>query len=82
VRQAILPPHDPVFIVEGVVHYCVANMPGAVAEPAARPLQCDPPYCQELANLGLDAFLAKSKGRPPRHVRDANPVPCRGRGIP
>ena len=22
---------DPVFVIDGVVHYCVANMPGAVA---------------------------------------------------
>jgi alanine dehydrogenase len=26
---------EPTFVVDGVVHYCVANMPGAVARPAA-----------------------------------------------
>jgi alanine dehydrogenase len=55
---------DPVFVVEGVVHYCVANMPGAVGRTSSQAL-CNAtlPYCRELADLGLDGFLAKSKGR-------------------
>ena len=27
---------NPTFVVDGVVHYCVANMPGAVANPVVR----------------------------------------------
>ena len=55
---------DPVFLVDGVVHYCVANMPGAVGRTSSQALcSATLPYCQELADLGLDAFLAKSKGR-------------------
>ncbi len=27
---------DPVFVVDGIIHYCVANMPGAVARTSAR----------------------------------------------
>ncbi len=30
--------HDPVFVEEGVTHYCVANMPGAYARTAAQAL--------------------------------------------
>ena len=30
---------DPTFLVNGVVHYCVANMPGAFPKPLRRPLQ-------------------------------------------
>ena len=30
--------HDPVFVEEGVTHYCVANMPGAFARTATQAL--------------------------------------------
>ncbi|MCI5120141.1 MAG: alanine dehydrogenase, partial [Candidatus Electrothrix sp. AUS4] len=55
---------DPVFIEEGVVHYCVANIPGAVSRTSARAL-CNAtlPYCRELAGAGLDAFIKRSPGR-------------------
>jgi alanine dehydrogenase len=55
---------DPVFVVDDVVHYCVANIPGAVGRTSSQAL-CNAtlPYCRELADLGLDAFLAKSAGR-------------------
>ncbi len=34
---------DPVYEVDGVIHYCVANMPGAVARTSrVRAQQCDP----------------------------------------
>ena len=56
--------HDPVYVIDGVVHYCVANMPGAVSRTSSRAL-CNAtlPYCRELAGRGLDSFLAKSEGR-------------------
>jgi alanine dehydrogenase len=51
--------HDaPTFIVDGVVHYCVANMPGAVARTATLALNnATLPYAVRLANGGLDALL-------------------------
>lgn len=55
---------DPVFIVDDVVHYCVANMPGAVGRTSSQAL-CNAtlPYCRELAALGVDDFASKSPGR-------------------
>jgi alanine dehydrogenase len=55
---------DPVFVEEEVVHYCVANMPGAVGRTSTQAL-CNAtlPYARELANLGLDRFIARSPGR-------------------
>ncbi|MCI5148955.1 MAG: alanine dehydrogenase [Candidatus Electrothrix sp. MAN1_4] len=55
---------DPVYVEEGVVHYCVANIPGAVSSTSTKAL-CNAtlPYCRELAQSGLDAFIEKSPGR-------------------
>lgn len=48
---------QPTYIEEGVVHYCVANMPGAVARTATLALtSATLPYIQLLANSGLDAL--------------------------
>jgi alanine dehydrogenase len=50
---------DPVFEVEGVIHYCVANMPGAVARTSAFALNnATLPFALRLANLGAEAALA------------------------
>ncbi len=55
---------EPTYVVDGVVHYCVANMPGAVARTSSQALSnATFPYCRELANLGLDGFVQKSPGR-------------------
>jgi alanine dehydrogenase len=44
---------DPIYIVEGVVHYCVANMPGAVAKTSTLALtNATLPYAVEIANKG------------------------------
>jgi alanine dehydrogenase len=51
--------HDePVYTVEGVVHYCVANMPGAVPITSTRALtNVTLPYVEEIAEHGvLDAI--------------------------
>jgi alanine dehydrogenase len=55
---------EPTFIVDGVVHYCVTNMPGAVGRTSSHGL-CNAtlPYCRELARMGLDTFAATSPGR-------------------
>jgi alanine dehydrogenase len=44
---------DPIYVVEGVVHYCVANMPGAVPKTSTMALtNATLPYAVEIANKG------------------------------
>src|SRR6188508_180034 len=44
---------DPVYTVDGVIHYCVANMPGAVPITSTRALtNVTLPYIEQLAELG------------------------------
>ncbi len=52
--------HDrPTFVEEGVVHYCVANMPGAVARTSTFALNnATLPYTLQLADLGWREALA------------------------
>ena len=46
----------PTYIVEGVVHYCVTNMPGAVGRTSTYALtNVTLPYALELADMGMDA---------------------------
>ena len=54
---------DPTYIVDGVVHYCVANMPGAVGRTSTQAL-CNAtlPYARQLAKLGVEKFTAQSPG--------------------
>ena len=48
---------DPTYEIDGVVHYCVANMPGGVARTATLALtNATLPYVVRLANHGLDAL--------------------------
>jgi alanine dehydrogenase len=50
---------DPVYVVEGVTHYCVANMPGAVPITSTKALtNATLPYVEEIADLGLREALA------------------------
>ena len=52
---------DPCFEVDGVVHYCVANMPGGVARTATFALtNATLPYVLAIADKGCDALLADS----------------------
>jgi len=53
---------DPTYIVDGIVHYCVANMPGAVARTSTYALNnATLPHVLKLANLGWrEALLADS----------------------
>lgn len=49
----------PFFVAEGIVHYCVTNMPGAVARSATEALtHATLPYVKALANKGLLALDA------------------------
>ena len=50
---------NPVFTIDGVIHYCVANMPGAVARTSAYALNHSTlPFVQALAGKGTKAALA------------------------
>ncbi|MFN3990102.1 MAG: alanine dehydrogenase [Erythrobacter sp.] len=50
---------DPVFVVDGVIHYCVANMPGAVARTSTIALgNATAPFVLKLANMGAEAAMA------------------------
>jgi len=49
---------DPVFEIDGVIHYCVANMPGAVARTSAFALNnATLPFVLKLANHGAEAAM-------------------------
>jgi alanine dehydrogenase len=54
---------DPVYEVDGVLHYCVANMPGAVPATSTRALtNATLPYVLRLATMGVDAALDADPG--------------------
>ncbi|MEM9330068.1 MAG: alanine dehydrogenase [Pseudomonadota bacterium] len=50
---------DPTYVVDGIVHYCVANMPGAVPLTSSHALNnATLPFGLALANKGLEAIAA------------------------
>ncbi|MFC1489311.1 alanine dehydrogenase [Thermodesulfobacteriota bacterium] len=52
---------DPIYIVDGVVHYCVANMPGAVAKTSTLALtNATLPYAVEIANKGWQKAMKEN----------------------
>ncbi len=54
---------DPTFLVDGIVHYCVANMPGAVARTSTFALtNATLPYVRVLADHGWQAALERDPG--------------------
>jgi alanine dehydrogenase len=54
---------DPLYVAEGVLHYCVPNMPSAVARTATLALtQATIPYVLKLADRGWKATLAEDAG--------------------
>lgn len=62
---------DPIYTVDGVVHYCVTNMPGAMPMTSTLALtNATMPYALELANLGY----AKAIRRHPSIAAGANIV--------
>ncbi|MCC2624874.1 MAG: ald [Burkholderiales bacterium] len=53
---------DPTYVIDGVVHYCVANMPGAVAKTATLALtNATLPFVVELASKGWRRAVAENK---------------------
>jgi alanine dehydrogenase len=56
--------HEPTYIVDGVVHYGVTNIPGAVGRTSSQALcHATLPYARELASLGAEEFAARDGGR-------------------
>ena len=56
--------HDnPVYVIDGIVHYGVANMPGAVALTSTKALtSATLPYGLMIAELGLEEACRRSNG--------------------
>jgi len=51
---------EPVYVVDGVTHYCVANMPGAVPVTSTKALtNVTLPYVEAIADEGLTAAVAR-----------------------
>jgi alanine dehydrogenase len=54
---------EPTFVVDGVIHYCVANMPGAVPRTSTFALtNATLPYVRALADLGWQAAFKRDPG--------------------
>ena len=50
---------DPIFVVDGVIHYCVANMPGGVPITSTHALtNATLPYVEAIAEQGLRGAVA------------------------
>jgi len=57
---------DPVYEVDGITHYCVANMPGAVPITSTQALtNATLPYVISLADNGVEGALARDPGLRP-----------------
>lgn len=53
---------NPTFVVDGVVHYCVANMPGAVARTSTFALtNVTMKYARMIANMGIEEAAMKDQ---------------------
>jgi len=53
---------NPIFTVDGVVHYCVANMPGAVPRTSTMALtNATLPYAVEIANIGWKKAMQENR---------------------
>ncbi len=58
--------HDPTFEVDGITHYCVANMPGAVPITSTHALtNATLPYAIALADLGVAEAIRRDPGLRP-----------------
>src|SRR5690606_28497167 len=57
---------DPTFEVDGIIHYCVANMPGAVPITSTGALtNATLPYALALADNGIQAAVQRDPGLRP-----------------
>jgi alanine dehydrogenase len=65
---------EPTYVVDGVVHYCVTNMPGAVAKTSTQALtNATFPFALEIANRGWKAAMKRD-----RHLKNGLNV-CLGK---
>jgi alanine dehydrogenase len=54
---------DPIYTIDGIIHYCVANMPGAVAKTSTLALtNATLPYAVEIANKGWKRAMKENGG--------------------
>ena len=54
---------DPIYTIDGVIHYCVANMPGAVPRTSTIALtNATLPWVLKIANQGAHALAKKDRG--------------------
>ena len=54
---------DPVYVVDGVLHYCVANMPGVVPRTSTLALtNATLPYLLKLASGGMESAIRADAG--------------------
>jgi alanine dehydrogenase len=64
---------DPVYLVDGIMHYCVANMPGAVPLTSSHALvNATLPHGLAIADAGLHAILSDSNLRAGLNVHDGH----------
>jgi len=78
---------DPTYVVDGVLHYCVANMPGAVGRTSTQALcHATQPYVLRLADEGPDALVASDPAfAAALNLRDGkivNPAVAAAHGLP
>jgi len=53
---------DPIYVEEGVVHYCVSNMPGAVPQTSTQALtSATLPYIEALADFGIEEAMRRDR---------------------
>jgi len=70
---------DPTYIMEGVLHYCVANMPGIVPRTSTQALtNATLPYLLTLAASGVDAAVRADAGLAKGVNLSQGKVTCRG----
>ena len=70
---------DPIYLVEDVLHYCVANMPGIVPRTSTQALtNATLPYLVTLASLGVDAGVRADAGLAKGVNLSQGKVTCRG----
>ena len=71
---------DPVYVVDGVTHYCVANMPGAVPITSTKALtNATLPYVEAIANKGLRAAVTGRRRAGQGRERDRGQAHVRSR---
>jgi hypothetical protein len=72
---------NPTYVVDGVVHYCVANMPGAVAKTSTLALtNATLPYAVQIANKGWKKAMQENAEIKAGRQRDRRQGHLQGRG--